>query len=90
MGVHVLIIVTLLITTVPPAYRGILAVPTVALHNMMACRVFRLLKFSATPALPSFAVETHSQIPEFIPMGTHSSSEQDGVYHESVASQNIF
>ncbi|KAK7691713.1 hypothetical protein QCA50_005113 [Cerrena zonata] len=76
-GVHILIIVVLLITTVPPVYRGILAVPTVALHNMMACRVFRLLKFGVIHNLPSFTDNTRSQIPEFIVMNTFSSSDQD-------------
>lgn len=66
-----------------------LAVLTVALHNMMACRVFRLLKFGVIQNLPSFAVDTHSQIPDFIAMDTLSSSDPDRdhahVYHGPLA-----
>ncbi|KAK7691714.1 hypothetical protein QCA50_005114 [Cerrena zonata] len=67
-GVHLLIIATLLIPGIPSPYRGTLAVVTGTFHNIMACRVFKLLKFGLMDDVPYCVVQTQSQLslPQFM------------------------
>jgi hypothetical protein len=48
-GLNILVVVLVFIDGVPPVLRAMLTVPNLALENIMACRVFRMLKFAAQP-----------------------------------------
>lgn len=68
-GQHVAIIMGLVNETNPTTYRAVLIVATVALHNLMACKVYRLLKFDLIDVVSSSDIVTeqygHNTIPDF-------------------------
>ncbi|CAL1702823.1 unnamed protein product [Somion occarium] len=52
-GVNIFVLFTLVTSSFPPALRAVLTMPTVALQNAMACRVYRLLKLGFIEEDPS-------------------------------------
>ena len=51
-GLHVIIVIALVEEGTPSTFRAVLIVATVALHNLMACKVYRLLKSDLIDGVP--------------------------------------
>ncbi|KAK7691689.1 hypothetical protein QCA50_005089 [Cerrena zonata] len=55
-------IISLVLPSLSPIYRAVIALASVALHNLMACRVFRLLKLGFMEGPNSIKSESHTFI----------------------------
>lgn len=68
-GLHVVIVIALVDNTTPTTFRAVLIVATVALHNLMACKVYRLLKFDLIDIVSSSFIGSeeydHNVMPDF-------------------------
>ncbi|TDL22014.1 hypothetical protein BD410DRAFT_771023 [Rickenella mellea] len=60
-GVKIVTMTLILTPTIPPVLRAIFTVPNVAIENMMACRVFRAVKFGLT-TLPQTTFPKNTQL----------------------------
>ena len=69
-GLHVIIVIALVEEGTPSTFRAVLIVATVALHNLMACKVYHLLKSDLIDVVSSSVIGSeeydHNVVPDFI------------------------
>lgn len=60
-GANVLAMVMILAPSVPPVYRAMFTIPSVAIENCMACKVYRDVKFGVIHAYGSTTLQQSSR-----------------------------
>lgn len=72
--------VIILTPSVPPVYRAIIAIPNAAVFNVMACKVYRMVKLGAIKDQTFSSVTSSHNAPiQFAPIPPRSGSAKRGV-----------